>query len=417
MRFLHPPPRFLASVCSAWLLTAVSVTSAQPRDAMIINSALESEFVRVLAMTGDDVEIGLSGGESRTMPLERCVAIVLVDGEAFRDKAQRDRGLLATEIDIDAEIGRLELADGQRYPGRPITDAEHKTDVLAWRHPLLGRLEFKLDEIRSLVMPGERQSSNDRTASVQPDLADVVVLKNGDELSGFIISIHDPLSIELLGDDGNGGGRVLELPLDRVSSVSMISPNQSTPGMRIWLSDGTVLAARSLALPNRGEAEVIGRWNGGSQTVSIPRESIAAVLTDAERIVPLSVIAPTRVVGPPTRYRIEAPAVIDDSPLLDVSRIEYRGPVTVHYRLPNGAVRLAADAVLPRESRAWGDFDLLIRVDGGIAHKQTMNAGHPSTSINIEVSGSELTIELHEGKSGPVQNHLILTNAMLLLDG
>jgi len=43
-----------------------------------------------------------------------------------------------------------------------------------------------------------------------------------------------------------------------------------------------------------------------------------------------------------------------------------------------------------------------------------LNAETPEATISIPVTGRELTIEVAAGARGPIQDHVILTRAMLL---
>jgi hypothetical protein len=100
-----------------------------------------------------------------------------------------------------------------------------------------------------------------------------------------------------------------------------------------------------------------------------------------------------------------------------MTRLEYQGPMVVRYALPAGATRFAAEAVLPPSSRIWGDYELVIRDDDEVVHRSRLNARHPSHQINVELRGSELTIELTQGAHGPIHDRLHLERALLLVEG
>ncbi|MHC4709039.1 MAG: hypothetical protein ACYTA3_01070, partial [Planctomycetota bacterium] len=94
-------------------------------------------------------------------------------------------------------------------------------------------MEVPLDRIESVTFVG--------SASVPaPGDADTLQLANGDRLEGFVTALGDPITVEVL----NGGGsdlKTIELPLDRVVSVRMVTPAQEPSGRRLWLVDGTVV--------------------------------------------------------------------------------------------------------------------------------------------------------------------------------
>ena len=101
---------------------------------------------------------------------------------------------------------------------------------------------------------------------------------------------------------------------------------------------------------------------------------------------------------------------------ITLKRIEYRGPLVVRYALPANCRRLAAEATLPECDRVWGDYELIVRDDDEEVHRVRLNAEHPTDAINVPLSGSELTIELTRGANGPIQDLLILSRAMLLIE-
>jgi hypothetical protein len=390
----------------AGLAIAAAAQATEPRAAQIINERLETESVRIIAITETALHLDIGGGQQRTMPLSESLAIIFDDAPLTEERGA------ARELPSRHELssGLLLITDGQRFVGTLDWDREQDAEKVAWTHPLTGRLEFSLDEVHSVALePGSQPAP---TAQ-----ADVVRLTNGDELEGFVLSLRDPISIELIGSDVGDDARIVDLPLGRVASVSIIAPNQPARGMRLWLIDGSIMSVESVVMREDGMIEIVNnRFSSDNKTREVPRRRLSAMLTDARRIVPLSTLPPTRVEGPPTRYVIPDPVVLDDSALLGAGRIEYRGPMTVHYALPPGAVRFAAEAVLPPMSREWGDFDLIIRVDGSEIERRTINAAQPDANINLAISGSELTIELREGESGPIQNHLILYRPLLLVE-
>ena len=60
------------------------------------------------------------------------------------------------------------------------------------------------------------------------------------------------------------------------------------------------------------------------------------------------------------------------------------------------------------------DCELVIRDDRAELFRVRLNAENPAASIGITVHGTRLTIELTEGLTGPIQDHVVLSRAMLL---
>jgi hypothetical protein len=73
-------------------------------------------------------------------------------------------------------------------------------------------------------------------------------------------------------------------------------------------------------------------------------------------------------------------------------------------------------AELPIEARAWGDCELVIRDGDRVVFTSRLNAGHPRADIGVALAGPVLTVEITEGAAGPIQDHVVLTRALLLLD-
>jgi hypothetical protein len=71
---------------------------------------------------------------------------------------------------------------------------------------------------------------------------------------------------------------------------------------------------------------------------------------------------------------------------------------------------------VPESARLWGDFELIVRDDDREVHRSHLNAATPTVSINVALTGSELTIELTQGEHGPILDRLVLARAMLLVD-
>jgi hypothetical protein len=278
--------------------------------------------------------------------------------------------------------------------------------VFAWNHPWLGRLEVPIKIIQSVAFTPTAQL---------PALgaSDSVVLNNGDRYDGFVTALGNSISIEV--DQGSGSRSTIDIPLDRVASVSLITPKQQPKGRRIWFGEGTVLDVQSIIVGDDGVVRLGGAaLVPGTQVTRMGLNEIAAILFDGKSMLPLSTIAPSRIEGPATRYIVPRPRVMDSSAPLDLSRIEMRGPVVVRYALPAGVVRLAAEAILPEGRRDWGDCEVVIRSDDSEMFRTRLNGATPKASINVALSGRELTIELTQGAHGPIQDTVVLTRAMLL---
>ena len=302
--------------------------------------------------------------------------------------------------------GVLLLADGQRLPGEPVETAKASADSLAWNHPWLGRVEVPLRLIQSV-------SYKSQAAPPPPGASDVVTLVNGDRYEGFVTALGNPVSIEI--EQSGSRREVMNLPLERVAAVSMVTPRLPPKGRRIWFGEGTVLEVQSIVVGDDGVVRFTGsKLISGTQVTRLGLNEVAAILFDPSAMLPLVTIAPSRIEGPPSRYLIPKPRLLDALAPLDLSRIEFRGPLVSRYALPAGCVRLAAEAMVPVEDRSWGDCEIVIRSDDAEVFRAHLNGSTPSASINVPLTGRELTIEVTQGAHGPIQDVVVLNRAMLL---
>ncbi len=303
--------------------------------------------------------------------------------------------------------GMLRLGDGQRFPGEALSGAKPGDDMVAWNHATLGRLEVPLDRIESVAFTAG-------AVPLRPEGADVVLLANGDRVEGFVTALGDPVSIEI---DDDGYGRTVEVPLERVAAISLVAPRKKPKGRRVWLSDGTVIDVAQVRLGDDGIVRLSGlpfATERGMPTV--PLSSVAAILFDPQVFIPFAVLKPARVEGPATRYLVPPPRKLDELAALELSRLEFRGPLTVTYELPAGSTYFLAEARLAPPARSWGDCELVIRDDGQEVFRARLNRAQPTASISVPAKGPTLTIEITEGRNGPIHDHVILHRAMLLAE-
>ncbi|MHC4130194.1 MAG: hypothetical protein ACYSUA_18940 [Planctomycetota bacterium] len=319
--------------------------------------------------------------------------------------------LLDTEaVVVPRRQGWLRLADGQRFPGQALSGSRAADGVLVWvQSSWLGRMEVPLNRIESVTFVGGGQVP-------APGDADVLQLANGDRLEGVVTALGDPITVEVLNGD-ESGPQVIELPLDRVVAVRMVTPAQRPSGRRLWLLDGTVVDVSEVMLGDDGFFRLEGvPMVTEEQAKRIEVDAVAGVQFDARGLIPFAAMAPSRVEGPPTRYAVTAPTVLDEFAPLGLGRVEFRGPVSVQYLLPAGSAYLSAEAALPVKARSWGDCELVIREDDRQVFAARLNADTPTAVIGVPLDGSRLTVEVTEGSGGPVQDQVVLLRALVLVE-
>lgn len=370
---------------------AVPAAPGERGEFVLVRDDLSVHAVRLAEIGHREVVYQDASGTWKSIENERCLA------------------LFDPEIPpAPARTGLLELTDGQRLPGQAISNGRRSDQAVAWNHPWLGRLDVPLSLVRRVRLLPE-------APDVEPGDSDAVILANGDRQEGFVLSMGDPISLEV---EAPGGRAVIDLPLHRVAAVAIVAPRREPAGRRVWLRDGTKIDVKSIRVGDDGLVRLTGRVSWlmpDTQSSPLPLEDVAAMLFEPGHLVPLAGLTPTRVEGPDSRYAVPAPRrTLADAPL-DLAPLELSGPMTVHFAVPAGAQRFAARAVLPESARRWGDFDLIVRDQGKVVLQERMNGARPEVEVGVSLTGGELTIELTEGLHGPIQDTAVLHQAMLLV--
>lgn len=405
MNFLRdkfcPPRRLRLSTGVVCLVAMIGTNSAraQTTELLLIRRATSAatearpvQMIHLSAITDQHLEHAPPDKSAQRVPLNDCIAVL---NPAISMKPRTG--------------GLLMLADGQRLPGEVIASTQPRPDSLAWNHPWLGQMNVPLTMIEfALLTP--------TAALPPPGQEDVILLANGDRQEGLIVSWGATVSLE----SGRGAQKqTSEIPLNRITSIRMVAARSAPTGRRIWFDDGTVLDVQSINLSADGAVRLSGSTllssGPGTQPIQLGPAQIAAILFDAQAMTPLAALNPSRVEGPPTRYQLPKPMAINPEAPLGLSDIEISGPLVVRYSLPMGAQRFTADVELPGEARRWGNCDLIVRSDDREVFRTRLHEKNPAASINVVISGRELTIEVGEGENGPIQDRVMLRRPMLLM--
>src|SRR5262245_19887079 len=387
----------VAAPCSRALATLLALSQALPAVAqsdefLLVRRSMQVQTIRLVAITDQAVEYFDPADVKpyTSIPLDDCIALLNPRGDAQRQSRSW-----------------LVLADGQRLPGEALAMGQSPADALAWNHPWLGRMDVPLDSIFSVQFKPEAKVPS-------PGQEDVVLLANGDKQEGIVVSLGDPIQLDV----PRGGRRqVVDIQRELVAAVTMVAQKRQPAGRRIWFDEGTIIDVQSITVGDDGYVGLTGSaLTAGTQTTRVRLSQIAAILLDPKGMVPLATLNPTRVEGPSTRYVLPKPVVSLPGAPLNLSPIEYRGPIVVRYAMPAGAQRFTAEAELPRSAQTWGDVELVVRSNDDEVFRGRLNAASPTASINVPLTGRELTIELLPGAHGPIQDRLVLTRAMVLKD-
>jgi hypothetical protein len=368
-----------------------SDAQARTDEFVLVRRSMQVQTIRLTEIDDQYVEHLPPDRDWEKIPLDDCIALL------NPKSAPRPRS-----------SGLLTLADGQRLPGQAMPNVRPAPEALAWNHPWLGRMDVPLKVIDSILLSAD---------AVAPPAGerDVVLLANGDRREGLIMEFSDSIALEVTRAPG-GRKQIIDIPLDLVTAVTMVASRTGPAGRRIWFDEGTVIDVQSIVVGADGLVRLSGAaLTAGTQPTRVGLSQIAAILLDPKGMIPLAALTPTRVEGPATRYALPRPQALDASAPLNLSRLEFRGPLIVRYALPPNCQRFTAEASLPPDARAWGDFELVIKSDDTEIFRTRLNSENAAASINAPVTGRELTIELLAAARGPIQDRLILQRAMILM--
>jgi len=392
---------------------------------VLIDRRLEVERARVVGMDDRALRIWRGDQESVSVPIDRYVAMVRAASqwEGFIEPSE-PVGAAPSPRESAGPLRVLELVDGQRLYGRVGRGSGEDPSVMRLEALLGGVVRVPLERVsRVAVASVEGRGRSDGGVSPRERVDDVVVLDNGDELAGFVVSIGRRVRVETEGVE-----RVV--PLDVIREIVLATERGVPPGPMVWLPDGSVVAAsvrvrRAELLEYRPIAPTSGSWaRDGKGWINARLDAIPAIALEPARLRALAGLeligvepgAGRRWVPTPTRQA-------GREALLGAGEVELGAPMRTRWRLPAGASRLACTVVLPERSRLWGDCEVVVGVGEGsedwreLAHVR-VHAGSPEGRLSVELpAGSrELVVELRAGRRGPIQDRVVLRRGLVLLE-
>ena len=316
---------------------------------------------------------------------------------------------------LDPSAAWIELTDGQRFIGQLAPVGENAEDV-GWESPIFGLLHSPLDLVHAIVLD---QSAARPTG---PRNDDMLVLRNGDVLTGFIEHIGPLAEIDT-------GDRPVRIPIDRGAVAIFANQPRDRAGLFVWLADGTT--ARVASLRTNGSLVELARKPAHPDTEAnavapprhVPMSELLAVVADAAVITPLASITPDA--QRPSPDRRWTPPARFGSPLgqpLDAATIEMPGPMRIEWLLPPGTRSLIFDALLPDYSRTWGDCEIVVAAHAsGLEHELArvrLFDLQPSATVvaRFPPDAVRVSITLEPGRFGPAQDRALLLGALLLVE-
>ncbi|MCK4872530.1 MAG: hypothetical protein KAS72_07375 [Phycisphaerales bacterium] len=360
------------------VLTLTCAVAASPTH-RIVRGDLSIVRGRIVALDGQRIILDVGDGAQHvTIPMSDVPAVLPAKATAAQPGPS------------------LHLVDGQVLPGSPALIASSQDDMIAWIHPAFGQITIPLDQVRAVMLdaglPGE-VGDEDR-----------VTLINGDELTGFVVSISDNVHIEY-------NGHKTQIPMDRVVAIVLANPSAQLIGSVAYLADDTIVRIASIRI----EDDRVSLMYDDTHDITYALHDLIACVTDAEAWLPLAQFEPDGASTPKDRPFSPLPTAIDPDAPLGLSDILISGPIDVRYKLPAGVQRFAAQLVLPAECSAWGSFDAVLLVNDAEVFRQRLDRDHRTAAVNLPLTADALTIRIEGGEFGPIQDRLLIRDAMFLL--
>ncbi len=385
--------RLILASCAA--AGSVSATAQTAFD--MIGTDLSRTPARVVTI--DDAELMWLDATGATLATPLADTLGL-ESRTSLDEARTVFGTLTYEPSM------LRLVDGRRLTGA-LSGAPAIPEVLRWQHAVLGPVDVPLEQIDRLVL--QRTSLGPGTLDLLPpaDRRDVLLLRNGDRLEGFIIDLGRDAVIEV-------DGREIAVPMESVQQAALANPREAWEGPLVWLRDGSVLGASAVRFSDRlftlstglDAATEAGTDDPETEAgaASVRPEHVSAVAFDTRRLIPVSSL-------------LDGTRVREERSPFNAEPIELRGASSAEVDLPARAKRVSLSAELPLRARAWGRCELLLAVDGSVRARLPLSAASPVIDYELDLEDARrLELILEPGAYGRVQAVVEVRDALIALD-
>lgn len=395
------------------LLFAAAAHAVTP--ATLIGPDLETRDVLLSSLRDGEVSYFDRDRRLTRDPATRLVSILIRhDDEPSRAETQANQ-VVATH-------------DGQRLVGRWLGGTDGG-EAVRFEHETLGPLRVTLDRLRAV---GDRDAlgeladpADPADANAPPPTQDVVILANGDRLTGFLTAVT-PRTIELA---PTGGGETIRLEPARVAALALANPGRDpAPDLHtLRLTDGSRLLGRGVVIA--GDALSVLPALAGSQPVELPLADVDRLnLTGyGYRLVPVADL-PRETTAGGTVFGVPTPA------LAIGHHLQLHAPLSLRFTLPESTERFIATARLdlagvdPSRRPA---AHCRLRVSTEPAHAPptdwlTLTAEQPQATINLALAEAStgspstthppthLVIELDPAANGPVLDRVTLVEPRVL---
>ncbi|HEX7010947.1 MAG TPA: hypothetical protein VF184_13275 [Phycisphaeraceae bacterium] len=364
--------------------------------AVLLGPELEPQPITITSLDAGVLSYFDANRQLRQEPVEKLVQVRELGG--------------AAQAEPPSPAGpMLELTDDQRLTGRWV-GVSGAGDGVIWEHPLLGSMVVPLERIRYVALTDQPPAElNQRPAEAAAIEEDRLVLANGDELRGLVLTLA-PHGLSIL----TTAEHPITVPLAQVRWMELANePAQPVAGAhQVLLRDGSRLLAREVQIA-QDRLRFRSPLSDRAEQVAVDLDQVAGIdFTGAGRRLIDLLTCPRQISGGEVFGVPMPPRARDDALLL-------HAPVQVRFTLPPGAQRLTASASLTDQgpdtlASEWADVELLIDAGAGQAQQHRLNRDQSQVQINLPLSGPAITVELKVGANGPVMDRVRLEAAVLV---
>lgn len=292
--------------------------------------------------------------------------------------------------------------------------------------------QLGINLIAGMTMHGDAHISLERVLSIYDQdvidpgdpaelLDDLVVLRNGDRVTGFVESIGPVVRVAL--DD-----TVIELESARVQQIHIANDPAPVDGLYLRFTDREVIRVLGFRYSAQSPIEIsvdpvsLGMLETGHTEWRLNSGSLDSLWVSApgQRVVSLASIEPERIEPVGGRSWVPTPIVFNEDATHEALRsIDFRSPVRVSYPLPEGATRFACSIEVPIEE--WTDCVVRVIADRAGRERQIfeqrMRLDASSASINASLPHGvdSISIEIDPGEHGPIQDRVIMHAPRVLI--
>ncbi len=350
-------------------------------------------------------------------------SVLSMDQVLFIVKSEGEAGLVSSDELVGAPLPEpspvrlISLVDGQTIRGSVMSPKieEYLAITMMAGTTVHGDAHIPLEHILRI-----RDQHPSRNLDQREILDDLVVLRNGDRLSGFIESLGSQVQIAL--DDS-----VIDVDINRIDHLYVANDAESVPGIYLRFADEEVLRAIGFSYMNQTpisvqvDPESLGLEDTGNADWRFESGTLTSIQIEdeTERVVPLVELeAQIDPIG--DRDWTPSPRVLHTNASHPAMQsIDIPSPSQITYTLPDKTHRFACDFETPLE--IWTDCVVRVIVEHrgktSALFEQRLNHDQSSASINIELprAATSLVIEVDPGEHGPIQDRVIMHRPRLLV--